>query len=70
MPTLFEEENWRPETHGMDTETHEVWMPRTVKVYVILWTKTYFHHKIGTVTKSQFPTHSEVGPSEHATAGD
>ena len=28
-PTLFEEENRRPEIHGLDTETREGWISRT-----------------------------------------
>ena len=59
-----------PETHGLDTETREVWMPRTGKGDVIFWTTKYCHHKSGAVEKSQFTTHSDVGPSDYARAGD
>ena len=69
-PRFSEEENQRPEIHGLDTNNHEGWMPRTVKYDVVLRTTKCFHHKSFTMEQSQFPAHSEGGISEHAREGN
>ena len=41
-PELFEEEYQHPENRGLDAKTQKVWIPRSSKCDLVLWTRKDF----------------------------